>query len=214
MTKSVKPILLGIAGGSGSGKTLVARTLVERLGSDHVVVVEQDSYYNANWELSMEERKRVNYDHPDAFDHELLLDHMACLLRGESIEMPVYDYVEHARSKERGVLLENHLVVILEGILVLHSPELREMMDIMVFVDTDSDVRFIRRLRRDVKERGRSLDSVIAQYEQVVRPMHMQFIEPTKRFADIIIPQGGRNLVAVDLLQTKIASLLRSLDQA
>lgn len=203
-----RPILIGIAGGTGSGKTLVARTLVERLGSDRVVIVEQDSYYNANWDLPIEERARINYDHPDAFDHGLLVDHVRRLLKGEPIDMPVYDYAQHARSRDHFVRLENHLVVILEGILVLHDPSLRKKMDIKVFVDTDADVRFIRRLRRDVKERGRSLDGVIEQYETIVRPMHLQFVDPTKRFADIIIPQGGKNLVAIDLLQTKIASLL------
>lgn len=206
--KPGRPILIGIAGGTGSGKTLVARTLVERLGSDRVVIVEQDSYYKANWELSLEERKQVNYDHPDAFDQALLAEHVRKLLKGEAIDMPVYDYAEHARSRDRTVRIENHLVVILEGILVLHDPVLRRKMDIRVFVDTDSDIRFIRRLRRDVKERGRTLDGVIEQYENVVRPMHLQFIDPSKRNADIIVPQGGKNLVAIDLLQTKIASLL------
>jgi uridine kinase len=206
--KPSRPIIIGIAGGTGSGKTLVARTLVERLGSDRVVIVEQDSYYKANWDLSFEERTKINYDHPDAFDQALLADHVRKLLRGEAIDMPVYDYGEHARSRDTTIRIENHLVVILEGILVLHDPYLRKKMDISVFVDTDSDVRFIRRLRRDVKERGRTLDGVIEQYENVVRPMHLQFIEPSKRFADIIVPQGGKNLVAIDLLQTKIASLL------
>ncbi len=204
-----RPILIGIAGGTGSGKTLVARTLVERLGNDRVAIVEQDCYYKANWDLPFEERAKVNYDHPDAFDHELLLDHVRRLLKGEGIDMPVYDYVQHARSQDRSVRVENHLCVILEGILVLHDPVLRRKMDIKLFVDTDDDVRFIRRLRRDVKERGRNLDGVIEQYETVVAPMHRQFVEPTKRYADIIIPQGGQNLVAVDLLQTKIASLLQ-----
>ncbi|MDP2359320.1 MAG: uridine kinase [bacterium] len=204
-----RPILIGIAGGTGSGKTLVARTLVERIGSERVAILEQDSYYNDNWDLPLEERTRINYDHPDAFDHALLGDHVRRLLRGEGIDMPVYDYAQHARSRDRVVHMENHLCVILEGILVLHDPLLRRKMDIRVFVDADADVRFIRRLRRDVKERGRSLDGVIEQYETVVAPMHLQFVEPTKRFADIIIPQGGQNLVAIDLLQTKIASLLR-----
>jgi uridine kinase len=206
-----KPILIGIAGGTGSGKTLVARTLVERLGSDRVVVIEQDSYYRDNWDLPLEERAKVNYDHPDAFDHALLLDHVRRLLKGESIDVPVYDYSQHTRDRERSTRIENHLIVILEGILVLQDPVLRKKMDIKVFVDADADVRFIRRLRRDVKERGRTLDSVIEQYENVVRPMHLQFSEPTKRFADIIMPQGGKNMVAIDLLQTKIASLLKGL---
>ena len=203
-----RPILIGIAGGTGSGKTLVATTLVERLGSEQVVVVEQDSYYRDNWELTMEKRLRINYDHPDAFDYELLLDHMRRLLNGESVEMPVYDYTQHARCRDESVHLGEHVVIILEGNLVLHHPVLRRMMDIKVFVDTDSDVRFIRRLRRDVKERGRNLDSVMEQYETVVRPMHMQFVDPSKRHADIILPQGGKNMVAIDLLQTKIATLL------
>lgn len=205
-----RPILIGIAGGTGSGKTLVARTLVERIGDDRLAVVEQDSYYRANWELPFEERAKVNYDHPDAFDHDLLLDHMRRLLKGEGVDIPVYDYAQHARSRDQSVRVENHLAVILEGILVLHDPVLRRKMDIKVFVDADADVRFIRRLRRDVKERGRSLDGVIEQYETVVAPMHLQFVEPTKRFADIIIPQGGQNLVAIDLLQTKIASMIQA----
>jgi uridine kinase len=204
-----RPILIGIAGGTGSGKTLVARTLSERLGGERVAILEQDSYYNDNWELPLEERARINYDHPDAFDHALLVDHVRRLLRGEGVDMPVYDYAQHARSRDLTVRIENHLALILEGILVLHDPALRRRMDIKVFVDTDADVRFIRRLRRDVKERGRSLDGVIEQYENVVAPMHQQFVEPTKRFADIIVPQGGMNLVAIDLLQTKIASLLQ-----
>jgi uridine kinase len=204
-----RPVLIGIAGGTGSGKTLVARTLVERLGGDRVAIVEQDCYYNDNWKLPFEERARINYDHPDAFDHDLLADHVRRLLKGEGIDMPLYDYAQHARRKDSSVRVENHLCVILEGILVLHDPVLRRKMDIKVFVDADSDVRFIRRLRRDVKERGRSLDGVIEQYETVVAPMHLQFVEPSKRFADIIIPQGGKNLVAIDLLQTKIASLMQ-----
>ncbi len=204
-----KPLLIGIAGGTGSGKTLVARTLVERLGSDRVVVIEQDSYYRDNQALTMDERVKINYDHPDAFDHALLLDHIRALLKGQSIDVPVYDYVQHTRCLDTSTRIENHLVVILEGILVLHDPVLRKKMDIKVFVDTDADVRFIRRLRRDVKERGRDLDGVMAQYENVVRPMHLQFSEPTKRFADIILPEGGKNMVAIDLLQTKIASLLQ-----
>ncbi|MCA9783797.1 MAG: uridine kinase [Calditrichaeota bacterium] len=202
-----RTILIGVAGGTGSGKTLVARTLVKQLGG-RVAVLEQDNYYNANTELSLEERLKINYDHPDAFDQELLLEHVQQLLHGESVEMPVYNFSSHSRKEDETIHLEHQKVVIVEGILILYFPRLRELMDIKVFVDTDNDLRFIRRLRRDVEERGRSLDSVIRQYETTVRPMHMQFVEPTKRHADLIFPRGGRNTVALDLLRTKIASLL------
>ena len=202
-----RTILIGVAGGTGSGKTLVARTLVKQLGG-RVVVLQQDNYYNANTELSLEERLKINYDHPDAFDQELLLEHVQQLLHGESVEMPVYNFSSHSRKEDETIHLEHQKVVIVEGILILYFPRLRELMDIKVFVDTDNDLRFIRRLRRDVEERGRSLDSVIRQYETTVRPMHMQFVEPTKRHADLIFPRGGRNTVALDLLRTKIASLL------
>ena len=202
-----RTILIGVAGGTGSGKTLVARTLVKQLGG-RVAVLEQDNYYNANTELSLEERLKINYDHPDAFDQELLLEHVQQWLHGESVEMPGYNFSSHSRKEDETIHLEHQKVVIVEGILILYFPRLRELMDIKVFVDTDNDLRFIRRLRRDVEERGRSLDSVIRQYETTVRPMHMQFVEPTKRHADLIFPRGGRNTVALDLLRTKIASLL------
>jgi len=202
-----RTILIGIAGGSGSGKTLVARTLVRGMGG-RVAVLEQDNYYNANTNLPIEERVKINYDHPDAFDHDLLLEHVQMLLRGESVRMPVYNFSSHSRKDDETLFLEHQKVIILEGILILYFPRLRELMDIKVFVDTDNDLRFIRRLRRDVEERGRSLDSVIRQYETTVRPMHNQFVEPTKRHADLIIPRGGHNTVALDLLSTKIASLL------
>lgn len=202
-----RTILIGIAGGTGSGKTLVARTLVRQMGG-RVAVLEQDNYYNANTELPFEERVKINYDHPDAFDHDLLLRHVQQLLQGQDVQMPVYNFSSHSRKEDETVHLRHQKVVIVEGILILYFPRLRELMDIKVFVDTDNDLRFIRRLRRDVEERGRSLDSVIRQYETTVRPMHMQFVEPTKRHADLIIPRGGHNTVALDLLRTKIASLL------
>mgnify|MGYP001042505406 FL=1 len=202
------PLLLGIAGGSASGKSLVTSTLIENLGSREVVMIEQDSYYKDFAGLTIEERAKLNFDHPDAFDRELLLDHMEALLRGQPIEKPTYDFTHHSRLPET-VRVEGHRVIMLEGILVLEDPALRKLMDIKVFIDTDPDVRLIRRIRRDTMERGRSLESILQQYEESVRPMHLQFIEPSKRYADIIIPEGGRNRVAVDLLVTKVRSMLR-----
>ncbi len=185
------PLLLGIAGGSASGKSLVTSTLIENLGSREVVMIEQDSYYKDFAGLTIEERAKLNFDHPDAFDRELLLDHMEALLRGQPIEKPTYDFTHHSRLPET-VRVEGHRVIMLEGILVLEDPALRKLMDIKVFIDTDPDVRLIRRIRRDTMERGRSLESILQQYEESVRPMHLQFIEPSKRYADIIIPEGGR----------------------
>lgn len=202
------PLLIGIAGGSASGKSLVTSTLIENLGSREVVMIEQDSYYKDFAGLPVEERAKLNFDHPDAFDRELLLDHMEALLRGQPIEKPTYDFTHHSRLPET-VRVEGHRVIVLEGILVLEDPALRRLMDIKVFIDTDADVRLIRRIRRDTKERERSLESILKQYEQSVRPMHLQFIEPSKRYADIIIPEGGKNQVAIDLLVTKVRSMLQ-----
>ena len=201
-------ILIGLAGGSGSGKTLVARTIVRELGSQRVVVIDQDSYYKNLDQIPFRDREARNFDHPDAFDHELLREHLRLLLEGHAIDQPVYDYSEHKRSQETR-RISDHLVVVLEGILIFHDPELRALMDIKLFVDADSDVRLIRRLRRDLIERGRSVDSILRQYEESVRPMHLQFVEPSKRFADVIIPGGGHNKVAIDLVKTKIRELLR-----
>ncbi len=200
-------ILIGIAGGSGSGKTLVAKRIVEELGSDKVIIIQQDSYYNDLGHLTLEERKKQNFDHPDAFDHQYLIAQLKDLLVGKSIDQPIYDYAIHSRKKETRRIGE-HVIIVLEGILILLDPGLRRLMDIKVYVDTDADVRLIRRIRRDVTERDRSLESILDQYENSVRPMQLQFVEPTKRYADIIIPEGGFNLVAVDLLKTKIQALL------
>jgi len=201
-------ILIGIAGGSGSGKTLVARTIVRELGSKRVVVIDQDSYYKNLNEIPFRDREARNFDHPDAFDDELLRQHLRELLEGHPIDQPVYDYTNHERSTETRHI-SDHLVLVLEGILIFHDPELRALMDIKLFVDADSDVRLIRRLRRDLLERGRSVDTILRQYEDSVRPMHLQFVEPSKRFADVIIPGGGHNKVAIDLVKTKIRELLR-----
>lgn len=204
----MKPaILIGIAGGSGSGKTMVAQRIFDELGSEKVIIIQQDSYYRDLTQLSFEERKRQNFDHPDAFDHELLICHLKELLAGKYIDQPIYDYTIHSRKKETNRIGE-HVIIVLEGILILHDPGLRELMDIKVYVDTDDDVRLIRRIRRDVTERGRILDSILDQYENSVRPMHLQFVEPSKRYADIIFPEGGYNLVAIDLLKTKVQALL------
>ncbi|NOT35407.1 MAG: uridine kinase [Candidatus Eisenbacteria bacterium] len=205
---SSRRILIGIAGGSGSGKTLVARTIVRELGSDRVVIIDQDSYYKNLEDIPYRDREARNFDHPDAFDTELLRDHVVELLAGRSIEQPIYDYAEHRRLPEARHV-GDHVVVVLEGILIFVDPQLRDLMDIKLFIDADPDVRFIRRLRRDLIERGRTVDSIVRQYEESVRPMHLQFVEPSKRFADLIVPEGGHNKVAIDLVKTKIRELLR-----
>ena len=201
-------ILIGIAGGSGSGKTLVARTIVSDLGSDRVVIIDQDSYYRNLEDIPFRDRDARNFDHPDAFDNALMLHHVRELLAGRPVAQPIYDYTQHRRLAETRTV-GDHLVFVLEGILIFVDPELRALMDIKLFIDADPDVRFIRRLRRDLVERGRSVDSIIRQYEESVRPMHQQFVEPSKRHADVIIPEGGHNAVAIDLVKTKIRALLR-----
>lgn len=202
-----KPVVIGVAGGSGSGKTSVTNAIVDRFGQQSIVMIEQDAYYKDQSEKSFEDRLMTNYDHPLAFDTDLLIQHIQQLIEYQAIEKPVYDYVNHTRSKET-LPIEPKKVIILEGILVLEDERLRNLMDIKLFVDTDADLRIIRRLVRDTQERGRSMDSVIHQYTTVVRPMHNQFIEPTKRYADIIIPEGGQNIVAIDLMVTKIQTIL------
>jgi uridine kinase len=202
-----KPVVIGVAGGSGSGKTSVTKAIYDSFKGHSILMIEQDYYYKDQSDLPFEERLKTNYDHPLAFDNDLLIDHIEKLLRYEAIEKPVYDYSLHTRSNEV-INVEPKDVIILEGILVLEDERLRNLMDIKLFVDTDADIRIIRRLSRDIKERGRTLDSVIDQYTNVVRPMHNQFIEPTKRYADIIVPEGGHNYVAIDLMVTKIQTIL------
>jgi len=200
-------VLIGIAGGSASGKTLVARRVTEQLGSRKVVIIKQDSYYRNLEDLPLEERSRQNFDHPDAFDRELLAEQLRILLEGGAIRMPIYDFKRHLRSK-RTKAVSGCRIIIVEGILILDDPLLRALMDIKVYIDTDPDVRLMRRIQRDVTERGRTLQTVLEQYTQTVRPMHVQFVEPSKRHADVIIPEGGHNNVAIDLLVTKIRSIL------
>lgn len=202
-----KPVVIGVAGGSGSGKTSVTKAIYESFKGHSITMLQQDFYYKDQSDVPFEERLKTNYDHPLAFDNDLLIEHIEKLLRYESIEKPVYDYSLHTRSKDV-IEVEPKDVIILEGILVLEDERLRNLMDIKLYVDTDADIRIIRRLSRDIKERGRTLDSVIDQYTNVVRPMHNQFIEPTKRYADVIIPEGGQNHVAIDLMVTKIQTIL------
>jgi len=204
------PIIIGVADGTGSGKTTVAREIYRQFEDMSVVMIEQDAYYKDQSDLTFEERIKTNYDHPLAFDNDLLIEHLERLRRRESIEKPTYDYKLHTRAEET-VRIDPKDVIILEGILILEDERLRDLMDIKVFVDTDADVRIIRRMLRDIAERGRTMESVVEQYLTVVRPMHMQFIEPTKRYADIIVPEGGQNRVAIDLLTTKINTVLKSL---
>ncbi|MGG7619790.1 uridine kinase [Bacillus coreaensis] len=202
-----KPVVIGVAGGSGSGKTSVTKSIYESFKGHSILMLEQDFYYKDQSHLPFEERLKTNYDHPLAFDNDLLIEHIERLLRYDAIDKPVYDYSVHTRSSDV-IRVEPKDVIILEGILVLEDERLRNLMDIKLYVDTDADLRIIRRLVRDIKERERSMDSVIDQYVNVVRPMHNQFIEPTKRYADIIIPEGGHNFVAIDLMVTKIQTIL------
>jgi uridine kinase len=196
-------LIIGIAGGTGSGKTTVALELVKRLGEESVALISQDSYYKDNANLTMEQREQLNYDHPDAFDNELLLSHLQQLRNGHTIQVPIYDFTIHSR-KSATIPLTAKPVIVLEGIHVLADSKLRETLDIKVFVDTDPDVRVLRRIMRDIQERGRSLESVYDQYLKTVKPMHDAFIEPSKRYADIIIPEGGKNVIAIHALTSMV----------
>lgn len=201
-------IIIGIAGGSASGKTSISRQLKEAFENTRsVVIIRQDDYYKDQSEKTMEERIKTNYDHPFAFDNELLVQHLRELSQGFSVSKPTYDFVNHTRSNVVEQI-DSSDVIVIEGLFVMENEELRDLCDIKVFVDTDADIRFIRRLMRDVNDRGRTLDSVVTQYTTTVRDMHNLFIEPSKRYADVIIPEGGQNSVAIDLLLTKISSII------
>ena len=202
-----KPIIIGVTGGSGGGKTRVSKAILSHFPDQKIAMIEHDSYYKDQSHLTFEERIQTNYDHPLAFETSLFIDHLKALSQGHSVDIPIYDYTQHTRS-DKTYRQEPQDVFIVEGILVLEDKRLRELMDIKLFVDTDDDIRIIRRIKRDMQERGRSLDSIIEQYTNVVKPMYHQFIEPTKRYADIIIPEGVSNVVAIDLINTKIASIL------
>ncbi|MCP4144078.1 MAG: uridine kinase [bacterium] len=214
-TKRAKepPVIIGIAGGTGSGKTTVAMKVRDVAPVRSVEIIHHDSYYHHKPELSFDDRAKINYDHPNAFDTALLVDHIGQLKAGNSVEAPIYDYATHSRVEDTR-LVEPADVIFIEGILVLESEALRNLMDIRLYIGVDPDERFIRRMQRDVKQRGRSLDSVVNQYLNVVRPMHQQFVNPTKKFAHLIIPEGGHNSVAIDLIATKISNILRDRQQS
>jgi uridine kinase len=200
------PIVIGVAGGTGSGKTTVVSRITEALGSEHVSVLEHDRYYRDRNDLRLEERAALNYDHPDSLETDLLVRHIEALRTGHAVDAPVYDFARHTRTTSTDTITPARAIII-EGILIYTDAPLRALMDVKVFVDTDADTRFIRRLQRDTAARGRTVQSVIDQYLSTVKPMHLEFVEPSKRYADIIIPQGGHNAVAIDMLLTLIRSL-------
>jgi len=202
----VPPIVIGVAGGSGSGKTTVVRRIVDALGDARVTVLEHDRYYRDRNDLRLEERASLNYDHPDSLETDLMVEHINQLRAGRSVEAPVYDFARHARVPATETVAPGRAIIV-EGILIYTDAALRALMDVKVFVDTDDDTRFIRRLQRDISERGRTVQSVIDQYLGTVKPMHLEFVEPSKRYADIIVPLGGHNTVAIDMLLTLIRSL-------
>ena len=199
----MKPLIIGIAGGSGSGKSTVARKVAESLDGASAAFLDMDAYYRNFAHLPMEERRRVNWDHPDAFDHELLAQQLARLIEGEAIEKPVYDFVTHSRSA-RTERVEPADVIVIDGILLFVDEQVRNLCDVKVFVDTDADIRLIRRIRRDMNKRGRPLETILEQYLSTVQPMHLQFVEPSKRYADVIVPRGGHNAVAIEMIIAKI----------
>ncbi|MBL4647698.1 MAG: uridine kinase [Gammaproteobacteria bacterium] len=202
-------LFIAIAGPSASGKSLLASTIVEELGSNQVIIISEDSYYRDRNNLSFEQREKINYDHPDAFDRELMYEQLSQLQNGKTVHVPVYDYVQHTRSNQTRTIGQ-HRIIVLEGILLLDDAKLRELVDINIFMDTPLDTCLIRRLRRDVKERDRTLDSVLGQYETTVRPMYYQFIEPSKRYADIIVPHGGKNRIAIEVIKAQMRELLEN----
>lgn len=201
------PFLIGIAGGTGSGKTTVANAIVNRVGAERIAILSHDSYYRDFVDLPKDILDRQNFDHPDSLESELLVRHLKALKQGMVVEMPIYDFKIHRRAAETR-RVEPRKVILVDGILIYAEPELRKLFDVKIYVDTDADIRFIRRLKRDIAERGRTVESVVKQYESTVRPMHMEFVEPSKRYADLIVPEGGENTVALDFLFARLRELL------
>ncbi|MBC6003904.1 Uridine kinase [uncultured Clostridium sp.] len=208
MKKDKKTLIIGITGGTGSGKSTVCKSIKESIPEENIAIIEQDAYYKDQSHLSFEERLKTNYDHPLAFDNKLLIKHLDMLCNGETIEKPIYDYELHTRNLEETITTEAKDIVIVEGIMILEDEELRNKLDIKIYVDTEDDLRILRRIQRDIKERGRTVDSVIEQYLTTVKPAHDQFIEPYKKYADIIIPEGGQNEVAIDMVIARIKTQL------
>ena len=202
-----QPLIIGVAGGTGSGKTTVSNSILERVGSDQISYIQHDHYYRDRSHLPLEERGKINFDHPDSLENELLARHLKILKGGQAVEVPQYDFTTHVRKPET-TRVEPRRVILVEGILIFSLKALRDLMDIKVFVDTDADIRLIRRIRRDMTERGRTLESVIRQYTESVRPMHLEFVEPSKRYADIIIPEGGFNVTAIDMVVAKVEAMI------
>ena len=203
------PLVIGIAGGSGSGKTTVSQVILERVGADRIAFFPHDAYYRDLRHLSIIERAAVNFDHPDSLETEFLIDHIIDIRSGKTINLPVYDFTTHSRTLNT-IQIEYQPIIIVEGILIFAESELRDLFDVKIYVDTDPDIRFIRRLERDISERSRTMVSVIEQYQKTVRPMHIEFVEPSKRYADVIIPEGGHNVVALDMVIARIEELLQS----
>lgn len=204
----MQPIIFGVAGGTGSGKTTIARRILERIGTENIALVSHDAYYRSLSHLSVEERQQFNFDHPDALETSLMIEHLVQLRAGQAVQVPVYDFKQHVRTSQT-IRVEPAPIILLEGILIFSEPGLRDLCDVRLFVDTAPDIRFIRRLKRDIRERGRTLESVVQQYLSTVRPMHLEFVEPSKRYADVIIPEGGFNEVAVEMVAARVRSLLR-----
>jgi uridine kinase len=202
-----RPVTIGVAGGTGSGKTTVTNQILDRVGSRHIAYLPHDAYYKNLSEFPEKERTAINFDHPDSLDTPLLIEHVKLLQNRQAVHIPVYDFALYARTTETITTLSQPIILV-EGILIFAERELRELLDIKIFVDTDADIRFIRRLRRDISERGRTAESVIDQYLNTVRPMHLKFVEPSKRYADLIVPEGGFNLVAIDMIADRIKSML------
>jgi len=212
MSSVHEPIVFGVAGGTASGKTTVAETILDAVGASQAAYLPHDAYYRDMIHLPLEDRARLNYDHPESLETELLISHVEQLIDGQSVEVPIYDFTEHRRTAMTRTV-EPSPIILIDGILIFTNPQLRELMDIKVYVDTDADIRFIRRLQRDMNERGRSLDSVIEQYMGTVRLMHMEFVEPSKRYADVIVPFGGLNRVAMDMVVAQLTVLLQDQNQ-
>ncbi|HXK43830.1 MAG TPA: uridine kinase [Anaerolineae bacterium] len=204
----MRPLIIGVAGGTGSGKTTVANRILERVGTEHIAYIPHDAYYRDLSHLPYEERQKVNFDHPDSLETELMVEHLLQLREGRAVEIPVYDFTLHTRTQQTRHV-EPARIVLAEGILIFAEPALRRLFDVKLFVDTDADIRLIRRLQRDVEERGRTVQSVIDQYLRTVRPMHLEFVEPSKRYADVIIPEGGFNEVAIEMVAARIRGLLQ-----